>query len=145
MVLTASDSKDKAMLSVTNGDRLRAMEVVALKVSDIDSKRMLIRVDKAKGGKDRYVHMIVPGGGIHPCPQSRGILHWRLSDDDRRCPTQRSCRSLIRNSSQARINRLIYRAPVTSATSLLAPNDTVRIHLRTLRVSCSRFASDVNV
>jgi integrase/recombinase XerD len=51
----ASDPKDKAMLSVAYGAGLRAMEVVALKVADIDSKRMLIRVDKGKGGKDRYV------------------------------------------------------------------------------------------
>ena len=30
-------------------------EVVALKVSDIDSKRMVIRVEQGKGRKDRYV------------------------------------------------------------------------------------------
>ena len=55
----ASEPKDKAMLSVAYGAGLRAMEVVALKVSDIDSKRMLIRVGKGKGGKDRYV-MLAP-------------------------------------------------------------------------------------
>lgn len=51
----ASEPKDKAMLSVAYGAGLRAMEVVALKVSDIDSKRMLLRVGNGKGGKDRYV------------------------------------------------------------------------------------------
>jgi site-specific recombinase XerD len=51
----ASEPKDKAMLSVAYGAGLRAMEVVALRVSDIDSKRMLIRVGNGKGGKDRYV------------------------------------------------------------------------------------------
>ena len=39
---------------VAYGAGLRAMEVVALKVSDIDSKRMLIRVEQGKGRKDRY-------------------------------------------------------------------------------------------
>jgi integrase len=34
---------------------LRASEVVALKVSDIDSQRMVIRVEQGKGRKDRYV------------------------------------------------------------------------------------------
>ena len=34
---------------------LRVSEVVALKVSDIDSKRMVIRVEQGKGRKDRYV------------------------------------------------------------------------------------------
>jgi len=31
------------------------MEVVSLKISDIDSKRMIIRVEQGKGGKDRNV------------------------------------------------------------------------------------------
>ena len=42
------------MLSVAYGAGLRAMEVVALKVADIDSKRMLIRVENGKGGRDRF-------------------------------------------------------------------------------------------
>ena len=37
------------------GAGLRAAEVVSLKVSDIDSKRMIIRVEQGKGGKDRNV------------------------------------------------------------------------------------------
>jgi integrase/recombinase XerD len=47
--------KYKAALSVAYGAGLRASEVVALKVSDIDSKRMIIRVEQGKGRKDRYV------------------------------------------------------------------------------------------
>jgi integrase/recombinase XerD len=47
--------KYKAALSVAYGAGLRAAEVVALKVSDIDSKRMVIRVEQGKGRKDRYV------------------------------------------------------------------------------------------
>jgi integrase len=44
----------KAALSVAYGAGLRAMEVVNLKVSDVDSKRMLIRVEQGKGRKDRH-------------------------------------------------------------------------------------------
>jgi integrase/recombinase XerD len=55
LLTAATEPKDKAMLSVAYGAGLRAMEVVALKVSDIDSKRMLLRVGNGKGGKDRYV------------------------------------------------------------------------------------------
>jgi len=40
---------------VAYGAGLRAAEVVSLKVSDIDSKRMLIRVEQGKGRKDRNV------------------------------------------------------------------------------------------
>ena len=47
--------KYKAALSVAYGAGLRAAEVVALKVSDIDSGRMIVRVEQGKGGKDRNV------------------------------------------------------------------------------------------
>jgi site-specific recombinase XerD len=47
--------KYKAALSVAYGAGLRVSEVVALKVSDIDGKRMVIRVEQGKGHKDRYV------------------------------------------------------------------------------------------
>jgi len=47
--------KYKAALSVAYGAGLRVSEVVALKVTDIDSKRMVIRVEQGKGHKDRYV------------------------------------------------------------------------------------------
>jgi site-specific recombinase XerD len=47
--------KYRAALSVAYGAGLRASEVVSLKVSDIDSMRMVIRVEQGKGRKDRYV------------------------------------------------------------------------------------------
>jgi integrase len=46
--------KYNAALSVAYGAGLRASEVVALKVADIDSKRLLIRVEQGKGRKDRH-------------------------------------------------------------------------------------------
>ena len=47
--------KYKAALSVAYGAGLRATEVISLKVCDIDSKRMIIRVEQGKGRKDRNV------------------------------------------------------------------------------------------
>lgn len=47
--------KYKAALSVAYGCGLRASEVASLKIADIDSERMVIRVEQGKGGKDRYV------------------------------------------------------------------------------------------
>jgi integrase/recombinase XerD len=47
--------KYKAALSVAYGAGLRAAEVISLKVADIDSKRMIIRGEQGKGGKDRNV------------------------------------------------------------------------------------------
>src|SRR6266566_5575857 len=51
----APSLKYKAALSVAYGAGLRASEVVSLKVEDIDSTRMVIRVEQGKGRKDRYV------------------------------------------------------------------------------------------
>ena len=45
--------KHQAALSVAYGAGLRASEVVQLKVTDIDSDRMIIRVEQGKGHKDR--------------------------------------------------------------------------------------------
>jgi integrase/recombinase XerD len=47
--------KYRAALSVAYGAGLRANEVVSLKIGDIDSTRMVIRVEQGKGRKDRYV------------------------------------------------------------------------------------------
>lgn len=46
--------KYKTALSVAYGAGLRGGEVAMLRVGDIDSKRMLIRVEMGKGRKDRY-------------------------------------------------------------------------------------------
>jgi integrase/recombinase XerD len=50
--------KHQAALSMAYGAGLRVAEVAALKVADIDSERMLIRVERGKGG--RYRNAILP-------------------------------------------------------------------------------------
>ena len=55
LLQAAPGLKYRAALSVAYGAGLRANEVVSLKVSDIDSTRMVIRVEQGKGRKDRYV------------------------------------------------------------------------------------------
>ncbi len=46
--------KYKAAFSIAYGAGLRLSEVLALKTSDIDSKRMTLHVEQGKGRKDRY-------------------------------------------------------------------------------------------
>jgi integrase/recombinase XerD len=53
LLAAAPGLKYKAALSVAYGAGLRVSEVAHLKVDDIDSKRMLIRVEQGKGRKDR--------------------------------------------------------------------------------------------
>ena len=50
----APGPKYKAAFGAAYGAGLRVSEVAALKVSDIDSQRMMIRVEQGKGRKDRY-------------------------------------------------------------------------------------------
>jgi len=50
----APGPKYKAALSAAYGAGLRVSEVVSLKVSDIDSKRMMLRIEQGKGCKDRH-------------------------------------------------------------------------------------------
>jgi integrase/recombinase XerD len=78
--------KSRTALTTVYAAGLRVSEVVLLKIVDIDSKRMVIRVEQGKGGKDRYVML---------SPQLLKILrtYWRFTrpkrwlfpgrDDDR--------------------------------------------------------------
>src|SRR3954471_15605281 len=50
----APGPKDKAALSAAYGAGLRVSEVVALKVSDVDSRRMVLRIEQGKGRRDRF-------------------------------------------------------------------------------------------
>jgi len=54
LIASAGSPKYQAALSVAYGAGLRASEVVGLKVADIDSQRMILRIEQGKGHKDRY-------------------------------------------------------------------------------------------
>ena len=52
---TAPSLKHRMALMMAYAAGLRVSEVVRLKITDIDSSRMLIRVEHGKGGRARYV------------------------------------------------------------------------------------------
>ena len=54
LIECAGNDKYRAALSVTYGAGLRASEVVGLKIGDIDSQRMALRVDQGKGHRHRF-------------------------------------------------------------------------------------------
>jgi site-specific recombinase XerD len=64
--------KNRSALTTAYAAGLRVSEVVALRLADIDSGRMVIRVEQGKGRKDRYVMLSA---------QLLGILrtYWRLA------------------------------------------------------------------
>ncbi len=69
--------KYKAALATAYGAGLRASEVTHLKVSDIDSQRMVIRVEQGKGNKDRHAKL---------SPALLALLQhwWRVAQAQRR-------------------------------------------------------------
>src|SRR6266536_2528195 len=54
LIAATRNLKHQTALSVAYGAGLRVSEVVALKVGDIDSQRMTLRIEQGKGRKDRY-------------------------------------------------------------------------------------------
>jgi integrase/recombinase XerD len=54
LIEAARNLKHRTALSVAYGAGLRVSEVIALKVGDIDSTRMVLRIERGKGAKDRY-------------------------------------------------------------------------------------------
>ena len=54
LLACARNIKHQTALTLAYGTGLRVTEVISLKVSDIDSQRMTLRVNQGKGSKDRY-------------------------------------------------------------------------------------------
>ena len=59
LIAAAGNLKHQTALSVAYGAGLRASEVASLKVGDIDSQRMTLRIEQGKGRNDRYA-MLAP-------------------------------------------------------------------------------------
>ena len=72
LIAAAGNLKHQTALSVAYGAGLRASEIVALKVGDIDSQRMTLRIEQGKGSKDRYAM-------LSPVLLERLRLWWRAA------------------------------------------------------------------
>jgi integrase/recombinase XerD len=124
--------KTRTALTTVYAAGLRVSEVVLLKIADIDSQRMVIRVEQGKGGKDRYVML---------SPQLLRILrsYWRLTrpkrwlfpgrDEERPLDQQvlhaacRSARKAVGLSKPVTVHTLRH----TFATHLLENGADVRV------------------
>jgi site-specific recombinase XerD len=72
LIAAAPGLKYQTALSIAYGTGLRASEVMRLKVSDIDSERMTLRVEQGKGSKDRFAM-------LSPILLERLRAWWRLA------------------------------------------------------------------
>ena len=71
LIAAARNVKHQVALSLAYGTGLRVSEVVGLKVTDVDSQRMTLRVEQGKGRKDRYAM-------LSPVLLERLRAWWRL-------------------------------------------------------------------
>ena len=72
LIVAAGNLKHQSALSVAYGAGLRASEVISLKVGDIDSQRMTLRVEQGKGQQDRYAM-------LSPVLLERLRVWWRVA------------------------------------------------------------------
>jgi len=57
MIKSTKNLKHKSIIVIIYSCGLRRSEAINLKLTDIDSKRMLVKIRRGKGGKDRYVQL----------------------------------------------------------------------------------------
>ena len=72
LIAAAGNLKHQTALALTYATGLRVNEVVHLKVSDIDSQRMALRVEQGKGQKDRFAM-------LSPLLLERLRVWWRVA------------------------------------------------------------------
>jgi integrase/recombinase XerD len=138
LLMATTSVKYRAALSVAYGAGLRIGEVVKLKVSDINSKRMLIRVEQGKGKKDRnailspvllgqlrqwwrYAHaksLMLNGGWLFPGQQP--VNHISTRQLSRGCKAAAEAAGIAKNVSMHTLRH-------SFATHLLEANVDIRV------------------
>ena len=124
--------KYRAALMMCYGAGLRVSEAVAVKVSDIDSQRMLIRVEQGKGRKDRYAMLsprLLEVLRIYwraARPQSYLFPSWRTGRHLNADALQQACRDAwLRSGLRKRVT--VHTLRHSFATHLLENGTDVRI------------------
>jgi integrase/recombinase XerD len=115
--------RNRAALTTAYGAGLRVCEVAALKVGDIDSSRMVIRVEHGKGGKDRYV-MLSP-----QLLDANEARDWRIYADFAQVPPRRGlCDTVPQRPRYATVNHrclVKYQKILGQRLALVAPETPV--------------------
>lgn len=118
-----SSLKYRAIFMTVYSAGLRVSEVVSLRITDIDSKRMVIRIQQSKGGKDRYVML------------SKRLLlvlreYWKAArPKDYLFPGRSPGRHLSRHSVWQMCKRAMHRAGITKNISTHTMRHSFATHL----------------
>ena len=111
--------KHQAALSVADGAGLRVAEVAALKVTDVDTERMLLRVERGKGG--RYRNAMLPADLLTLLREwwkvghQQGVMH----RDGRLFPGQRAMKPI---STQQLLRIVVEAAQAAEITKRVGPH-----------------------
>jgi len=130
--------KHQAALSVAYGSGLRVAEVAALKVSNIDSERMLLRVERGKGG--RYRNAMLPADLLTllrewwKVGRQQGVMHpqgWLFPGQDAMKPisTRHLHRVVVEAAQAAQITKRVgpHTLRHSFATHLLEDGVDIRV------------------
>jgi site-specific recombinase XerD len=130
--------KHQAALSVAYGAGLRVAEVAALKVSNIDSERMLLRVERGKGG--RYRNAMLPADLLillrewWKVGRQQGVMHahgWLFPGQDPMKPisTRQLHRVVVEAAQAAQITKRVgpHTLRHSFATHLLEDGVDIRV------------------
>ncbi|MGF6547180.1 tyrosine-type recombinase/integrase [Paraburkholderia youngii] len=133
LIAATGNLKHQTALSVAYGAGLRASEVVALKVGDVDGQRMTLRIEQGKGRKDRYAM-------LSPVLLERLRVWWRVAHAQGRMleggwlfPGLDPVDPL----STRQLNRAIHAAAVAADTNKRVSMHTLRHYLPFRTMSCS--------
>ncbi|MEO8152165.1 MAG: site-specific integrase [Rhizobacter sp.] len=108
LIAAAPNLKSQTALSIAYGTGLRVSEVISLKVTDIDSKRMTLRVEQGKGRKDRYAM-------LSPVLLERLRAWWRLAHAQGKMPAGEGTAGTIDNTDHIDASRPIGTSPWRTA------------------------------
>ena len=115
--------RDRALLLTTYAAGLRVSEVVTLKVSDLDSARMLIRIEQGKGATDRYTLLSERLlGELRAYWQVFRPPQWLFPGQDAECP-------LSKRTAERIYTRAARRAQITKPGSIHSLRHAFATHL----------------
>jgi site-specific recombinase XerD len=123
LIAATKNLKHQTALSVAYGAGLRASEVISLKVGDVDSTRMTLRIQQGKGGKDRYAML---------SPRLLDVLrrYWRAArPKDYLFPSWREQRHLSAASLQLACREAALRAGIHKRVTVHTLRHSFATHL----------------